>query len=334
MSHPHDYIEDLPDKPPLEAIRSLSSIQPYRVVGAIAGEWLLIATAIVLSEAFWHPLLYLAALVFIGARQHALLVLGHDASHYSLLGRRWLNDAVADLFLFWPTFMSVGVFRYFHRDHHRYLGTEKDKNRELWRTHTPEGVVRPEWVYPKSTRSLLGLLALKMCAGRGALWILKGVLSMFARPEFRNDSWRYVAGRSLFYGCTGLALWHFQLGTEFLLYWVVPFCTWHIGVEYIRLICEHSAVPVTRSPYNLTRTTIPRAWERWLILPRHIGYHHEHHWYPSVPFYRLPELHALLATQTTFSRYAHTSRSVVKSLRECTTAFSRDTPTVAPQTET
>ncbi len=319
MNHPHDYMEELPDRPPIEAIRSLSGIRPFRVVRAIAGEWLLIAAAIAVCQTFWHPLLYAVTLVFIGARQHALLVLGHDASHYTLLRPRWLNDAVADLFLFWPTFLSVGVFRHFHRDHHRYLSTPKDANRKLWRTHTAEGEVAPEWLYPKSGRALFGKLALKMTGLRGTSWVIRGVLSMFARPEFRHGSWWFVVARTGFYAAVAFAVWHFQVGMEFLLYWVLPFCTWHVTSEYIRLICEHSAVPATVAPYHLTRTTLPRTWERWMILPRHIGYHHEHHWYPSVPFYRLPELHALLA-QTTFAQHGHTSHGVIQALRECTVA--------------
>jgi len=143
MHHPHDYIEGLPDRPPIEAIRSLSRIVPSRAIRAIAAEWILIVAAIAVCQAFWHSLLYAAALVFIGGRQHALLVIGHDASHYTMLNTRWLNDAVADLFVFWPGFLSTGVFRHFHRDHHRYLDTPKDANRLLWRTHTAEsGCIR------------------------------------------------------------------------------------------------------------------------------------------------------------------------------------------------
>jgi len=184
-------------------------------------------------------------------------------------------------------------------------------------------------VYPKSRPALLRLLALKMTGVKGLLWIVKGTLSMFARPEFRHDSWWFVLARSAFYAGLAYAVWYFDIGTEFLLYWVLPFCTWHIASEYIRLICEHSAVPPTSAPYHLTRTTVPRTWERWTILPRHIGYHHEHHWYPSVPFYRLPELHAVLASETTFMQHGHTCHSVVQALRECTTARPAASPAVS-----
>jgi hypothetical protein len=43
----------------------------------------------------------------------------------------------------------------------------------------------------------------------------------------------------------------------FLLYWIVPYCTWHIAIQYARIICEHSAVESEEEEYGITRTTIP-----------------------------------------------------------------------------
>jgi fatty acid desaturase len=53
------------------------------------------------------------------------------------------------------------------------------------------------------------------------------------------------------------------------------------------------------------------------ILPRNVGYHIEHHWYPSVPWYRLPELHQALMEREGFRAYAVVRRSVLVSLGEC-----------------
>lgn len=70
--------------------------------------------------------------------------------------------------------------------------------------------------------------------------------------------------------------------------------------------------------YRVTRTTIPTFLEALFILPRNIGYHIEHHWYPSVPFYRLPDLHLQLMRQPGFSSKANIKLSVRKALRDCT----------------
>jgi fatty acid desaturase len=317
VEHPHAYIEELPDKAPIQIIRELSRLDEFQAARAIGIEWLAIFAAIALCASFWSLPLYLCAVAFIGARQHALLILGHDASHFTLFKKRWLNDWAADLLLYWPMFLSIGVFRYYHRDHHRYLGTDKDKNRELWHTHTYEGVLRDDWQFPKTVPGLLFLLVRKLAFVEGIVWIASGVASMFVQAEFRKNSWFYVVVRFGFYACIALLIWRFNLAIDFLLYWIVPYCTWHILIQYVRIICEHSAIPSSTPPYHLSRTTVPSFWERILIIPRNIGYHHEHHWYPSVPFYNLPKLHTVLTAETKFGRCGAISHSVVSALREC-----------------
>lgn len=317
IEHPHAYAEQLPDRPPIQVIRELSRLDQFQAARAIAAEWLAIAVAIILCARFGSLLLYLCAVVFIGARQHALLVLGHEASHFTLFKKKSWNDWIADLALYWPMFLSVAVFRYFHRDHHRYLGTEKDKNRELWRTHTYEGTLEEDWQFPKTMTGLLLLLLKKLAFVEGIVWIVSGIAAMFVRPEYRKNSWVYAALRSGYYGCVALIVWRLHLAVDVLLYWIIPYCTWHIAIQYIRIICEHSAIPASTPPYHLTRTTIPSLWEKLLIIPRNIGYHHEHHWFPSVPFYNLPKLHAVLTTGTKFGQYGAISPGVINALCEC-----------------
>ncbi len=125
------------------------------------------------------------------------------------------------------------------------------------------------------------------------------------------------AARFLFYATLIAVLTVFDLWTSFLLYWIVPFCTWHIAVQYMRLICEHSAVESEEEEYAITRSTIPTWLERIFVLPANVGYHIEHHWYPSVPFYKLPELHQALMERDGFRKNAVVRHSVFTSLGEC-----------------
>ena len=69
--------------------------------------------------------------------------------------------------------------------------------------------------------------------------------------------------------------------------------------------------------YAITRTTIPTRIKSILGLPRNVGYHLEHQWYPSVPFYRLPDLHQELMKRDRFRRNAVVRHSVLTSLGEC-----------------
>ncbi len=251
--------------------------------------------------------------MFIGARQHALMILGHDASHYRYLPTRWQNDLFGNLFLMWPTFASVAAFRKFHGTHHQYTNLPADGNRHIWRTHNAQGELEPGWVFPKTRLGLALVLLRRASIRHGDLLDRARSGGHVPRPLPALDARR--AARIL---CgVACALTAFGAWSGFLWYWLVPYCTWHIAAQYARLICEHSAVHSDEEDYEITRTTVPSRIESIFILPRNVGYHIEHHWYPSVPFYRLPELHQLLMAREGFQTHAVVSHSVLASLGEC-----------------
>ncbi len=251
--------------------------------------------------------------MLIGARQHALLVLGHDASHFRILPTRWQNDLFANVFLMWPTFASVEAFRKFHGTHHQYTNLPEDGNRHIWYTHDAAGDLAPDWQYPKTRLGLVLVLLRRAAFLTGLFWIVRGLVGSTLIP---SPPWMRAA-RFLFYATLIAVLTVFGLWTAFLLYWIVPFCTWHIAVQYMRLICEHSAVESEEEEYAITRSTIPTWLERIFVLLANVGYHIEHHWYPSVPFYKLPELHQALMERDGFRKNAVVRHSVFTSLGEC-----------------
>jgi fatty acid desaturase len=313
VAHPHNTSRTIPERLPPAKIKELSVLQPARALIATAEEWAVIAAAIALSAYFWHPALYVIAVIIIGSRQHALMVLGHDASHYRYLRKRWQNDLFGNLFTMWPTFASVEGFRKFHGTHHQYTNLANDGNRKLWHTHNAQGEFEREWVFPKTRRGLALIILRRAAFLTGISWIVRGIVGVFFIPQ---PHWM-VAARLAFYASIAAALTYGGGWLGFVWYWLVPFCTWHIAAQYIRLICEHSAVDADEDEYNVTRTTLPTRLEAIFILPRNIGFHIEHHWYPSVPFYRLPELHQLLMAREGFQSHAVVRRSVVISLGEC-----------------
>jgi fatty acid desaturase len=215
--------------------------------------------------------------------------------------------------MMWPTFASVEGFRKFHGTHHQYTNLPDDGNRHIWYTHDAAGDLAPDWRYPKTRRGLLWVLLRRAALYTGLFWIVRGLIGSTLIP---SPGWMRAA-RLTFYAAVALALTYFGIWYEFLLLWIVPFCTWHIAAQYMRLICEHSAVESDEEEYAITRTTIPTLLERIFILPCNIGYHIEHHWYPSVPFYRLPELHRELMNREGFRKNADVRRSVFASLGAC-----------------
>jgi fatty acid desaturase len=313
VKHPHNAARAVPERLPPATIKALSQLKPAKAIAATARQWAAIAAAIALCTMFWHPLLYVLAVLVIGSSQHALLILGHDASHFRTLPVRWQNDLFANLFMMWPTFASVEAFRKFHGTHHQYTNLSDDGNRHIWYTHDAAGELAPDWQFPKTRMGLAWVLLRRAAFFTGLFWIVRGLVGSTLIP---SPGWMRAA-RFGFYASVVLALTHFGAWSLFLLYWIVPFCTWHIAVQYIRLICEHSAVESEEEEYSITRTTIPTLLEAIFILPCNVGYHLEHHWYPSVPFYHLPQLHQALTERRGFRRFAVVKRSVFASLGEC-----------------
>jgi fatty acid desaturase len=312
QSHPHELrSSDVPERLPASTIQELSKLEPNRALKAIAQEWGLIAAAISMGCTANHPLVTLFAITLIGARQHALLVIAHDASHFRLLHNRAANDWVANLLLAWPMFISVQAFRHYHANHHKYLGTSKDGNRILWKTHELQGKLRREWEYPKSSVDFILKILGRASGPTGIFWIMRGAIGGLLPLAGCRIS---RAAKLTYFIVVAIFISQGKAWGIFLTFWVIPYCTWHIAAQYMRLACEHSAV-TGEGPYALTRTTLPSALEALFILPRQIGYHIEHHWYPSVPFYKLKDLHEQLMEKSNFSTQAAVSSSLRASLR-------------------
>lgn len=85
--------DELCHRPPLERTHliRLSRIAPIRLLACVAWEWILIVSAV--AGALWAANVWatLAAVVLIGTRQHALLVLMHEFSHRQFSRTRHAN---------------------------------------------------------------------------------------------------------------------------------------------------------------------------------------------------------------------------------------------------
>jgi len=74
QTHPHDFQGRVPGKLPTRVMRELSVLRPHKAITAVVLEWVYILAAIALCEKLRSPLVYAAAVIWIGARQHALTV--------------------------------------------------------------------------------------------------------------------------------------------------------------------------------------------------------------------------------------------------------------------
>lgn len=292
--------------PPSE-LRVFSRVQGWRTTLHLLAEWGSIGAAAWLCELFWHPLVYVLAVVWIGARLHAIGILAHDGAHFLLYRSRWWNDRICELFCAWPVLMSLQAYRRIHVQHHAHLNTERD----------------PDWVRnrPDRLRSRRGPVEL--------LRILAGLspeqreLSKFftAREPgaSRGASGRRNALRVGYYGAVVGAFWLAGRPELLLLYWLVPLLTWFLLTMRLKGIAEHFAVEEADAA-NVSRTMHLSFPERLLVAPKNIAYHVEHHLYPSVPFHRLPALHRRLMEEPAYRERVHVTRGYLGMLRECARA--------------
>lgn len=304
------YSKEIPVKLPSNVLKELSEINQARTVFHLALHWLGIAAAIVLATKYFSLPVYLLAVAWIGARQHALGVLMHDGSHYRLFKNRSLNDWLTDLFCSWPLLVEVDGFRRSHWPHHRKPNTSEDP---VWMDRQTK-----HWEFPKTRWQLAKLLGKDLLGLRTIDQLLR-IRKLTAGKAAKLETARrpyYTVVRIAFYVVLATALTYFGVWKEYLLFWIVPIFTWLQFVLRLRAIAEHYAVENVHS-LNITRTTIPSILDLLFIGPCNVGYHIEHHLYPSVPFYRLPELHAHLMKDREYNLKAHVTNGYWGVLKEC-----------------
>ncbi len=291
-------------------IKQLSRLNPWLSLGHVALEYGFIISAIVLCNLYWHPLLYVVCVMWIAARQHALAILVHEASHYRLLEHKPANDFIGEALLAFPIFVTLRGYRLSHRAHHRHMNTE----------HDPDWVSKetPDWVFPKSRGALFFMLA-KIAFGANLGWMIKLILKggqPQAATQTKSATRSFVAGRMLYYVAVMALLTYFGWWTDFLLFWIVPMVTWLQVIFRIRSIAEHFGLEYDHT-FTEARTTYPSLFDRLFIASKNVWYHLDHHLYPSVPFYNLPLLHTKLMELTGFQERAHITKSYLGVLREC-----------------
>jgi len=286
-----------------QTIKTLSRVNSALSIYHLLEIWGVIALAVYSSVVFVPLsagvigfLVYLLAVVIIASRQHALTVMTHEGIHKRLSRRLWFNGWLARFTAGFPVFISLAKWRFIHLYHHQYTHTMDDPDRAIFAR------------YPLSSQKFIRLLLRDLC-GLNVFSTLKYFIDLpFGMKDFnrrflgevRERQYRQTADMVLFVifwsvvVLGGLWFWGSTAAIGFVLYWLVPYCTFTQMFFRIRGAIEHGNVPDPQNPYQQTRTYLIHPALSSFFAPKQVNYHLEHHLYPSVPFYNLPLLHTEL----------------------------------------
>jgi fatty acid desaturase len=218
----------------------------------------------------------------------------HESDHGTLFRDPRLNQAVGNLFAYLLGY-TRGGHRAAHMDHHLYLNTERD----------PDIIFsQPEASGPAILKGLLGDLFFVSAIKRLLQY------SQSDRSTYSVSPWRRLtpvyfarmAATMIPVGITQLVLLTVFTAAggpwAYVLLHVLPIMTLYPLQIRVRSIAEHGFEAGYRpeSPQDcwVTRTSHLNVVERWIVAPFGQYLHYEHHVFPSVPNYNLPEVHRLL----------------------------------------
>ena len=254
-----------------------------RTLAALTFEWAcIVATMSVCWRWSTLPICILGGVV-IATRQHALLMLYHDAVHGLLARSRTLNDALINLTVGVPVLLPVELFRPLHIRHHRRLGGADDPERTIL-------FARQHWRY----RALPPFKLIRQVTAD--LLLLNGVRTLLAwRTETRcwhvaRSTW--VIGAAWVGALIALLIFSSDLGVLVVTLWLVPLLTLTNLLQKVRSFCEHGRGGETETEEGHDWTFSWRAGVlgRLTLWPYNINRHREHHARPDVPWHRLPSL--------------------------------------------
>lgn len=221
--------------------------------------------AFILKEQAWWAALIAAYLIGAFA-SHSLYVLIHECAHNLIFKKRWLNIAagiIADLPNVVPSSVS---FRTYHLKHHSYQGD-----------YYYDADLASRWEARLIGHTFLGKM----------FWLLFFPLFQALRPPRLKDikfanTWTFVNWAAVFLFDAVII---YTFGWTSFLYFVFSFF-FSIGFHPLgaRWIQEHYLVKPPQETYSYYGILNSVALN--------VGYHNEHHDFPSVPWSSLPKVKA------------------------------------------
>jgi fatty acid desaturase len=228
------------------------------------------------------PWTLLPATLLLGVVQAALFAPVHETMHQTVFRNRRANVVVGWLAAC-PSLLNWHFYAAFHQAHHRFT---QDPERDPELAPPPPGSL---------DTYLLRVLGVNYWRARAAVIrnCLRGDLSGYAYIPAATAPRVVFSVRAM---CVSVAA--VAAGSAALFGWWVPLAFWILpqllGQPLLRLylLTEHTECALDANDLTNTRTTLTNGLMRLLMW--NMSFHAEHHLYPSIPFHRLPDAHAVL----------------------------------------
>ena len=278
-----------------EDLQSLSEQSLPDTFAAIGALW--VEVAILLVAANLLPRLPLAwsipagilLVLLMGLRMNAFGVILHEGSHGLLAKSRTLNDRICNWGIAFWTINSVEEYRPTHRLHHRYLGQERDPDRDFYLVPSRRGALTGLLL-----QDLFGVTAVRRATTRisGTSQASGAPASLLARPQL-------LAGKII---TQLIVLGQFVLlqGVRrgilfYVVFWLVPIVCMYPMILRLKTITEHfdSGLREANSVHWIARTSCA-GWLQNHLVGARMEYHFEHHVVPTIPYRGLKKLHRRL----------------------------------------
>lgn len=196
----------------------------------------------------------------------------HEGMHYTLFPRKWVNDTISVL-LGACVLMSYTAYQVMHIRHHDFLGDPRDP--DDYHNYTKSPVII--W--------LLHFMRL----------LLGSFLYIFLIPIF---AWRYgssgdrrrIVSEYLFLAIVYTVLFQLLPLSMLAWCWLLPLVIVGYMVN-IRGFTQHGMTDA-HDPYLASRSIHPNRVVSFLLLNENL--HLEHHLFPEIPSYHLPQLNRLI----------------------------------------
>jgi fatty acid desaturase len=261
-----------------EEMRDLHRKQPVRHFAVALRQFAILGVTTWALIRFDNPLIWIPLVVVQGFTVFNFTVLLHEVVHHTVFDRRHpLAERVLGLLYATPSGISASQFTRWHLDHHAELGSEEDDPKR----HHLSPKVNARWY--KLLYCTPALFPIYFRAARRE--------SSTYEPELQRAIARERRASTAFHLSALGVIWYVFGFYAALRASILPvFFVFPIAFTLNRLGQHYDIDPADPAKWG----TLMRGHWFWDFAFLNSNYHLEHHYFPGVPFYRLPEVQRAL----------------------------------------